>query len=102
MERIQYYINHRLQREQQILEVLTSNKGKRLTVMELVKTIYTVSLIRITSFEIDREPSQSFLGNPKGASCGCIKECSASFDKINQREQSPRRRRREIFYLDSS
>lgn len=39
MDRIQYYINHRNQREQQILETMTS-KNQPWTPMELVKVIY--------------------------------------------------------------
>lgn len=40
MEKIKYYISHRNQREEQILEAL-KNSGKQLNEMDLVKIIYT-------------------------------------------------------------
>jgi ribonuclease/clavin/mitogillin len=43
VERIEYYINHRNQREEQILEVLTSKSGeKMMSPMDIVKIVYTV------------------------------------------------------------
>ncbi|XP_026328224.1 beta-lactamase-like protein 2 homolog [Hyposmocoma kahamanoa] len=39
--KIEYYISHRNQREQQILETLKNNSEKPLTEMDLVKIIYT-------------------------------------------------------------
>lgn len=39
--KIDYYISHRNQREQQILETLKNNSEKPLTEMDLVKIIYT-------------------------------------------------------------
>ncbi|CAD7090971.1 unnamed protein product [Hermetia illucens] len=38
--KIQFYINHRNQREKQILDVLIQNKGKNFTEMDLVEVIY--------------------------------------------------------------
>lgn len=38
--KIQYYISHRNQREEQILEALKNNSDKPLTEMDLVKIIY--------------------------------------------------------------
>jgi len=41
IERIQYYIKHRHQREQQILEVLCSKSGHSWSPMDIVKVVYT-------------------------------------------------------------
>lgn len=41
MPKIQYYIDHRKQREAQILGLLESNKNTWYTEMDLVKIIYT-------------------------------------------------------------
>lgn len=38
--KIQFYINHRNQREKQILDVLIQNKGRNFTEMDLVEVIY--------------------------------------------------------------
>ena len=43
IEKIEFYIKHRNQREEQILEVLNSNRNQTLTPMEVVKIIYKVS-----------------------------------------------------------
>lgn len=40
-EKIEYYIAHRNQREEQILDVLKKNKEKKFNEMDLVKIIYT-------------------------------------------------------------
>lgn len=40
IEKIEYYISHRNQREEQILETLKNNSDKPLTEMDLVKIIY--------------------------------------------------------------
>lgn len=41
MPKIQYYIDHRNQRESQILNILQSNKNTSYTELDLVKLIYT-------------------------------------------------------------
>lgn len=41
IDKIKYYIAHRKQREEQILETLKTNSEKKLNEMELVKLIYT-------------------------------------------------------------
>ena len=43
--KLEYYINHRNQRENQILEVMNMKTQKLFTTMELVKDIYKVSEI---------------------------------------------------------
>ncbi len=40
--KIEYYIQHRNQRERQILETLTSGDGQAMTAMDIVKIVYTV------------------------------------------------------------
>lgn len=40
MEKIRFYINHRLQREQQIIEILSNNSSLGFSEEELVKIIY--------------------------------------------------------------
>lgn len=40
MEKIQYYINHRLEREQQILAALSDNPSKLFDEEEIVEMIY--------------------------------------------------------------
>ena len=51
IEKIEEYIAHRNQREEQILATLEKQSGKYITAMEIVKLVYTVSLsiIRIYS-----------------------------------------------------
>ena len=44
VEHVTYYINHRNQREAQIIAVLTEHSSKSLTPMELVKAIYVVCM----------------------------------------------------------
>ena len=44
VEHVTYYINHRNQREAQIIAVLTEHSSKSLTPMELVKVIYVVCM----------------------------------------------------------
>ncbi|XP_022288500.2 endoribonuclease LACTB2-like [Crassostrea virginica] len=39
-EKIQYFINHRLQREKQILDVLEKNPNTSFTALEIVKSVY--------------------------------------------------------------
>ncbi len=41
MERIQFYIEHRNQREQQILQAVQAKPGHHWTPMEVVKVVYT-------------------------------------------------------------
>lgn len=41
LKKIQYYIDHRLQREKQILNTLGNNFSESFTEMDLVKIIYT-------------------------------------------------------------
>ena len=43
IEKIEFYIKHRNQREEQILEVLNSNRNQTFTPMDVVKIIYKVS-----------------------------------------------------------
>ena len=40
IEKIEYYISHRNQREQQILEVLNKKSGQHLSPMDIVKDVY--------------------------------------------------------------
>ena len=47
VEHVTYYINHRNQREAQIIAVLTEHSSESLTPMELVKVIYVVCQIFI-------------------------------------------------------
>lgn len=42
LPKIEYYINHRMEREKQIMEVLTGSPDKAFSEMDLVKIIYTV------------------------------------------------------------
>lgn len=42
-EKIQYFINHRLQREKQILDVLEKTPNTSFTALEIVKSVYGVS-----------------------------------------------------------
>ena len=42
MEKIQFYIQHRNQRENQILETLSSKPNERWTAMDIVQVVYTV------------------------------------------------------------
>ena len=48
VEHVTYYINHRNQREAQIIAVLTEHSSKSLTPMELVKVIYVVCMCVLT------------------------------------------------------
>ena len=45
IDHVTYYINHRNQREAQIMSTLKDNSEKAMTSMELVKIIYSVSVI---------------------------------------------------------
>ena len=47
VEHVTYYINHRNQREAQIMAVLTEHSTKSFTPMELVKIIYVVCILCI-------------------------------------------------------
>lgn len=47
-EIIRYYIKHRNDREQQIVQFLKNNNGKKVTALDIVKGVYKVRLINIT------------------------------------------------------
>ena len=42
VKKIEYYISHRNQREEQILGVLESKPDESMTAMDIVKVVYTV------------------------------------------------------------
>jgi len=50
LPKIEYYINHRNKREEEILRVL-KEKGTKMSEMDLVNVIYTVSLFLIAIYD---------------------------------------------------
>jgi hypothetical protein len=50
LPKIEYYISHRNKREEEILRVL-KEKGTKMSEMELVKVIYTVSVFLVAIYQ---------------------------------------------------
>ena len=102
IEKIEFYIKHRNQREEQILEVLNSNRNQTLTPMDVVKIIYKVSTgaARHRSALRGTEPSRvmthhniktnqnHFVGNSRKLARGSCKKRPTSHSQTDQRRNN--------------
>ena len=54
VEKIEFYISHRNRREEQIMDVLKSRPDESLSAMDIVKVVYTVSLVATLYFNLTK------------------------------------------------
>jgi hypothetical protein len=55
LPKIEYYINHRNKREEELLSVL-KEKGTKMSEMDLVEIIYTVSVFTVPIYQNNYKP----------------------------------------------